>query len=202
MSATLTTSEVARLCGVSQRTAIDWIERGELPAYKLPGQGDLCVLAADLRQFMRKHAMPEPEERQDRSRRILIAEDEPGMAHAIRRVLTRAGFETAIGSDGFLAGSLLHTFRPALLTLDLRMPGIDGHGVLRFLRATPPPFPLKVLVISAEPAGRLGAARALGADAVLSKPFDNEVLLDAVRALLDKNPARGEGGGAAAAPGP
>jgi CheY-like chemotaxis protein len=201
MSAPFTTSEVARLCGVSQHTAIHWVERGELAAYKSPEQGIQRVLAADLRHFMHKHAMPEPAEWQDRSRRILIAEDEPGMAHAIRRVLTRAGFETAIGSDGFLAGSLLHTFRPALMTLDLRMPGIDGHGVLRFLRDTPPPFPLKVLVISAEPAGCLEAARALGADGVLSKPFDNEALLEAVHALLGKNPARGEGGGAAAAQG-
>jgi len=202
MNAPLTTRDVARLCGVSQRTAIRWIERGELAAYKLPGRGDHRVLAADLRQFMRKHAMPEPAEWQESSRRILIVEDEPGMARAIRRVLTRAGFETAIANGGFLAGVLLHTLRPALMTLDLRMPGIDGHGILRFLRETPPPSPLKVLVISAEPAERLEAARAAGADGVLAKPFDNEALLDAVHALLGTTAVRGEGGGAAAAQAP
>lgn len=176
----LTTSEVARLCGVSQRTVIRWVERAELHAYKLPGRGDHRVTAAELRRFMRKHGMPDSTEPQDAAPRVLIVEDDGVMARAIQRVLKRAGFETASASNGFVAGSMLHSFRPALMTLDIRMPGMDGLEVLRALRKTPPPSALKVLVVSGSDREELAAALRAGADGVLVKPFSNEELLDAV----------------------
>jgi excisionase family DNA binding protein len=180
----LTTSEVAKLCGVSQRTVIRWVEREELPAYKLPGRGDRRVTAAQLRQFMRKHGMPLPGGNSDAPPRVLIVEDDLAMARAINRVLKRAGFETAFAGNGFLAGSLLHTFRPALMTLDIRMPWMDGLEVLRLLRKSPPPSPLKVLVVSGDERSRLDEALRAGADAALGKPFSNEEVLDAVHALI------------------
>lgn len=193
MSDVMTTSEAARLCGVSFRTVIRWIERGELQAYKLPGRGDHRVPVAELRRFMRVHAIPEPAGLQrELPRRVLIAEDEPAMANAIGRVLKRAGFETAHAADGFQAGLALHAFRPGVLTLDLRMPGVDGFAVLRSLRESPLPFTCKVLVVSADPAGRLKEALAQGADAVLGKPFTNDELLAAVRRLYGEE--QGEGG--------
>lgn len=94
------------------------------------------------------------------------------------------GLETAIAGDGFFAGSLLHTFKPHLMTLDLRMPGIDGFGVLRFLRETQLPTPLKVLVVSGDSEEHFKQALALGAHGALCKPFDNEELLAGARELL------------------
>ena len=181
---TLTTSEVARLCGVSQRTVIRWVEREELRAYKLPGRGDRRVTAGELRRFMRKHGMPEPGGDADAPPRVLIVDDDLGVARAINRVLKRAGFETAFAGNGFLAGSLLHSFRPALMTLDIRMPWMDGLEVLRLLRKSPPPSPLKVLVVSGDERSRLDEALRAGADAALAKPFSNDELLDAVHTLL------------------
>lgn len=183
----LTTSQVARLCGVSQRTVIRWVERDELRAYKLPGRGDHRVPAAELWRFMRKHGMPEPGGgKADDPPRVLIVEDDVKMARAISRVLKRAGFETALASNGFLAGSMLHTFRPALMTLDIRMPGINGLEVLRLLHKTPPPAPLSVLVVSGDDQSRLDEARRAGADNVLAKPFTNDELLHAVHALIGR----------------
>lgn len=181
---TLTTTEAARMCGVSFRTVIRWVERGELQAYRLPGRGDYRVPASELRRFMRTHGVPEPDEMPGLPKRILVVDDEPAMARAIKRVLTREGFETAIASDGFLAGSMLYTFKPQLMTLDIRMPGIDGFGVLRFLREHPPPFPLRVLVVSGDSEDRLRQALDQGAQGVLAKPFANEELLDAVARIL------------------
>lgn len=196
MTETLTTREAAQRCGVSFRTVIRWAERGELRAYRLPGRGDYRVPVEELRRFMREHGIPEPEEMPGRPKRILVVDDEPVMALAIKRVFARAGFETAIAHDGFLAGSLLHTFKPHLMTLDIRMPGIDGFGVLRFLRETPLPTPLKVLVVSGESDERLKQALALGAHGALCKPFDNQELLAAARELLGetKAPARDRAG--------
>lgn len=180
----LTSSEAARLCGVSFRTVIRWIERGQLQAYKLPGRGDHRVPVAELRRFMRANAMPEPAELQrEMPRRILIAEDEPNMVQAMSRALKHAGFETASAGDGFQTGLLLHAYKPGLLTLDIRMPGVDGYAVLRILRENPLPFPCKVLVVSGETSARLQETLALGADGVLAKPFTDEELLAAVRRL-------------------
>jgi excisionase family DNA binding protein len=192
MSETLTTREAARRCGVSFRTIIRWAERGELQAYRLPGRGDYRVPVEELRRFMREHGIPEPEEMPGRPKRVLVVDDEPAMARAITRVFARAGFETMIASDGFFAGSLLHTFKPHLMTLDIRMPGVDGFGVLRFLREAQLATPLKVLVVSGDSEEQLKRALALGAHGALRKPFDNEDLLAAAHELLGegKAPAR------------
>jgi excisionase family DNA binding protein len=181
---TLTSTEAARICGVSFRTVIRWIERGELEGYRLPGRGDYRVTAVDLRRFMRAHGMPEPIDAPGVPKRILVVDDEPAMASAIKRVVARVGFETIVASDGFLAGSMLHTFKPHLMTLDIRMPVIDGFGVLRVLRDHPPPFSPKVLVVSGDSEARLQQAIALGAHGVLAKPFANEQLLEAVARIL------------------
>ena len=194
MNETLTSSEAARICGVSFRTVIRWIERNELQGYRLPGRGDYRVLATELRRFMSLHGIPEPEDMPGQPRRILVVDDEAAMASAIKRTLRRDGFEVATASDGFLAGSMLHIFKPHLMTLDIHMPGIDGFGVLRFLREQPPPFPLKVLVVSGESEPRLRQALELGAHGALAKPFENEDLRQAVARILGEAPRGGRTG--------
>jgi len=179
----LTTGEAARICGVNFRTVLRWIERGLLEAYKLPGRGDRRVLRSELDRFMADHGIPDRSAPSAPARRVLIADDEPAMAHAIERVLLRAGFETAVAANGFEAGAMLPTFLPGVMTLDLRMPGIDGLDVLRFLRRTELAAPVRVLVVSADTEARLREALALGAHGVVRKPFVNEELLAAVEQM-------------------
>jgi excisionase family DNA binding protein len=180
----LTTSKVAQQCGVSQRTVIRWIERGELDAYKLPGRGDHRILASELDRFLEAYGMPPLQPLQEQPCRVLIIEDEPVTAHMIEHALTGAGYETLVARDGFVAGAKLHTFKPSIITLDLLMPGIDGLEVLRLLRQAPPPFPLKVLIVSGDASERLTAALGLGAQGVVRKPFSKAELLDAVERLF------------------
>lgn len=177
----LTTGQAAKLCGVNFRTVSRWIDRGLLPAYQLPGtRGDRRVRVEDLRRFMREHDMPDPWAAPATARRALVVDDEPAMARAIERVLRQAGYETALAAGGFEAGAMLFNFQPHVMTLDLRMPGMDGIEVLQFLQRTTLPVPLKVVVVSADSEARLQQARELGAHAVLSKPFDNDALLAAL----------------------
>jgi two-component system response regulator VicR len=184
----LTTGQAARLCGVHFRTVLRWIDRGLLHAYQLPGaRGDHRVPVHELRRFMAENGIPDPWRQPAMTRRVLIADDEPNMAHAIERVLRKAGFETRVASSGFEAGAMLYTFKPGLMTLDLRMPGQDGIDVLQFLQRTPLPDPLKILVVSADTDARLQEARHLGADAILRKPFSKEDLLAAVERLASKD---------------
>lgn len=179
----LTTGEIAKYCGVNFRTVIRWIERGRLNAYKLPGRGDNRVLIPDFLTFLREHKMPIPEELQDNPRRVLIVDDDLAMAKTMRRTLNRNGFETLVASNGFQAGAWLGTFAPAIMTLDLKMPGLSGYEVLRLIRGMPETGSLKILVVSALSRDELDKALEAGADDVLAKPFRNEVLVDMVSRL-------------------
>lgn len=179
----LTTGEAARICGVNFRTVLRWIDRGLLPAYKLPGRGDRRVLSAELYRFMQENGIPDRSAASSLPRRILITDDDPAMAHAIERVLRRADFETAIASNGFEAGAMLPTFKPGVLTLDLRMPGIDGLDVLRFLQRAELAAPLKTLVVSADTEKRLQEALTLGAHGILRKPFTNDELIGTIEQM-------------------
>lgn len=183
----LSSREAGQRCGVSFRTVFRWIERRDLPAYRLPGRGDYRIAHADLREFTRRHGLPDPPAASvspPRSKRILIVDDGPTMARAIQCVLRPAGYETLVATDGFQAGSMLHSFAPALMTLDLQMPGLNGFGVLRFLRDSKPRRDMRVLVVSGESEQRLREACELGADKALAKSFINEQLLVTVQALL------------------
>ena len=71
-----TTGEVAYFCGVSFRTVIQWIKRGHLNAYQLPGRGDNRIGVGDLLNFMEEYGMPIPEEFQNHdtaSRSVKVA---------------------------------------------------------------------------------------------------------------------------------
>ncbi len=182
--AALTSREAGQYCGVSFRTVIRWVERGELRAYRLPGRGDYRVSLDELQAFMQRHGLPEPPAQEPPSQRVLIVDDDPPMAAAIQRVLKRAGYDTLTAVDGFQAGSLVHTFAPALMTLDLRMPGLDGFGVLQFLRDARLFPSLKILVISGDTQERLSDALAKGAHEAIAKPFSNEQLRATVQRLL------------------
>jgi excisionase family DNA binding protein len=177
---TFTTGEIAKYCNVNFSTVLRWIERGQLKAYQLPGRGDNRINLNDFRDFLRQYNMPVPEGLQDRSRRVLIVEDDSLVAESIQGILQEAGFETLIASDGFKAGSLLETFYPRVMTLDIRMPGLSGFEVLSFVKSRPALSLLKILVVSVASEEELNKALETGADDVLKKPFQNDILLEKV----------------------
>ncbi len=179
----LTTGDIAEMCGVNFRTVIRWIQRGHLRAFQLPGRGDNRVTARDFLDFLRENNMPIPEELEPSEPRVLIVEDDKRMAQSMKRVLARRGFQTMIALEGFLAGALAMTFRPVVMTLDLKMPGLGGLEVLTGIRGNPELAGIKILVVSAMPQDQLDAALAAGADDVLEKPFANADLAAKVARL-------------------
>ncbi|MEZ6060791.1 MAG: response regulator [Planctomycetaceae bacterium] len=183
----LTSGEVAKLCNVNFRTVLRWIERGALPAYKLPGRGDNRIRTQDFLDFLASHQMPVPEQFRPNSKRILVVDDEAHMARSIRRVLKNEGYDVKTAEDGFRAGTLLGTFAPALVTLDLQMPGLSGFDVMSFIRQTPGLEQVRIVVISGLDSRRLERALEDGADAVLPKPFDNAELIEIVNHLVDSH---------------
>ncbi len=190
---TLTTGQIAAYCRVNYRTVLRWIKADRLPAHQLPGRGDHRVEASDFVAFLRRHRMPVPIEFLKRSNQVLIVDDDPQMASSIRRVLKRAGFQTQVAPNGFQAGAMLGSFEPRLVVLDLKMPGIGGLDVLRFIREQASYHDVKVLIVSGQSDAELVAAVEAGADDALAKPFASDALVEKVRRLTD-GPLLGKAG--------
>lgn len=183
MKRTLTTGDIAKYCGVNFQTVIRWVERGLLKSYRLPGRGDNRITAEDFVAFLKQSKMPVPEGFRQYGRRVLIVDDEPSLAKSIQRVLCQDGFETQIASNGFSAGSMLESFNPAVVTLDLKMPGMGGLDVVRFIRNQERFSHLKILIVSALSQQKIDEAINAGADDFLGKPFENSVLLEKIKQI-------------------
>ena len=116
--------------------------------------------------------------------RILVAEDQPGVRHGLVRVLESAGYEVSEACDGSEAVARLRESLPDLLLVDLRMPGLDGLGVLEAVRAEG--WDLPVVVLSANDDSEVAkSAMRLGARDYLLKPFDIQRVQESVRWHLE-----------------
>ena len=115
--------------------------------------------------------------------RILIAEDEPRIVSFLEKGLQANGFATTAADTGALAAAMARDSDFDLLILDLGLPGVDGHHVLREIRQRGERMPVIILT------ARSGVADAVtgldgGADDYVTKPFRFEELLARVRARL------------------
>ena len=119
----------------------------------------------------------------DRSARILIVDDEPNVRLVFRTALETAGYTVSEAADGHEALASLRSDEADLVLLDLRMPGLDGMGVLRRLRDAGDDVP--VVIITAH--GSLPdvvATRKLGAADFLPKPVTPASLREVVAGVL------------------
>lgn len=110
---------------------------------------------------------------------ILVVDDDPAIREIMALALGDEGYAVATAADGAKALRLVERGHPSVVLLNLSMPTLDGRGFLRGLVARG--IILPVIIISAERDARRTAA-ALGAAAVLSKPFD----LDEMLATVDR----------------
>jgi len=185
----LTVNEVAAYCGVNFIAVRQWIRSGALPATQIPGRPDHQIELEDFIAFLRDRKKPVPKELLVTGQRVLIVEDDEPMVRLIEEHLRKAGFETVAARDGFIAGAMLESARPTLMTLDILMPGLDGLGVLRFIRERDHLKDTRILVVSALPQPKLDEALQAGADDTLRKPFEPEVLVGKLYALAGIPPA-------------
>ena len=180
----LTTGEIAKYVGVNFQTVLRWIQKGHLKAHKLPGRGDHRVTIPDFLKFLGEFDLPIPEEFQENSRYVLVVEDEPLITKIIRLTLENEGYHVVSASNGFEAGALLSTYSPAVITLDLKMPGLNGLEVLKFIRGNEKFNDVKVLIVSAHLEEVEDVYFNQGANGILKKPFQNEELIAKVNELI------------------
>src|SRR5690348_1154920 len=113
--------------------------------------------------------------------RVLVVEDDPKIAGLVRLYLERAGFDVAVAGDGLGALRLMREVDPALIVLDLMLPGADGNTVARIAREE---TGVPIVILSA-----LGTTRdrviglESGADDYVAKPFDPSELVARVRSV-------------------
>jgi two-component system response regulator MprA len=121
---------------------------------------------------------------------VLVVDDDARVAASLRRSLEYAGYRVTVAPDGPSALAAVRRDRPAVVVLDVMLPGIDGYGVCRALRADPGTADPMVLMLTARDgtADRVTGLDA-GADDYLVKPFEYDELLARVRALLRRRPA-------------
>lgn len=117
--------------------------------------------------------------------RLLVAEDEKDMNRLITRALEKEGYGVDSCFDGEEAMDYLESAEYDGVILDIMMPKMDGHQVLKKLRARGNDLPVLFLTARDSIADRV-AGLDLGADDYLIKPFDFDELLARVRAMMRK----------------
>ncbi len=123
---------------------------------------------------------------------ILVVDDEPDIVALVAYHLARAGYRVSTASSGTEALALARSDRPALIVLDLMLPGISGYDVLEHLRADERTRHMAVLMLTArrDEQDRIRGLT-LGADDYLTKPFSPHELVLRVGAILRRTGATG-----------
>lgn len=116
------------------------------------------------------------------ARRILIVEDDVRLASLLTRFLSEHGFDADTIGNGTLVEAEVRRAEPALVLLDLLLPGLDGIEVCQQLRRFSA-VPIIVLSARTEEIDRLLALE-MGADDFVSKPYSPRELLARIKALL------------------
>ena len=119
---------------------------------------------------------------------ILVIEDEIDIADLVALHLRRDGFTPLLAHDGISGLALAKSSAPALILLDLMLPGMDGVRVFRELRRDPRTLrtPVIMLTARAQTEDRV-AGLELGADDYLTKPFSPKELLLRIKSVLKRN---------------
>ena len=117
------------------------------------------------------------------SMRILVVDDDPGIADSLERALRREGYVVAKAADGELALAAVAAEPPDAMILDVAMPKLDGLSVCKRLRADGNGVPILVLTARHSLGDRVAGLDA-GADDYLVKPFALEELLARLRSIM------------------
>lgn len=118
--------------------------------------------------------------------RVLVVDDEPMIVELLAVSLRYQGFEVATAADGAEGLDKARAFRPQALIVDVMMPGMDGFGLLRRLRADGIDAPVLFLTARDEVEDKI-TGLTLGADDYVTKPFSLEEVVARLRVILRRS---------------
>jgi len=119
------------------------------------------------------------------SHKIVIADDEPNILVSLEYLMKREGHTVVLARDGVEALEAIRREKPALVLLDVMMPGRSGYEVCQAVRADDTLSGVKILMLTAK--GRdtdIAMGLGVGADGYVTKPFSTKDLAARVREML------------------
>ena len=173
----MTPNEVAELLRVSPVTIRQWAQKNWIKAATTAG-GHRRFLRKDVEEFARQRGM---ELSSDGPPRVLVVDDNRSFARYLADLLASQSLEIETAHDGFDAGRKVLQFDPAIVLLDLKMPGMDGFSICRQLKDDETTQNIRIIAMTGyyTPENESNIIKA-GAEACLAKPFDKAVLFDAM----------------------
>jgi two-component system cell cycle response regulator DivK len=130
---------------------------------------------------------------------ILVIQDNTLNLELVRDVLLTAGMKVVEARTAQAGLKAALELTPAVILLDIRLPGMDGFAVLGHLKANPATASIPVVALTAQAmVGDREQALAAGFSEYIPKPIDTRTLADRIRALLDPGRPRRSAGGKAA----
>mgnify|MGYP001614465323 CR=1 FL=1 len=172
------TSEVATYCHVTADTIRKWAEAGKITVFKTPG-GHRRIRREDLLRFLRENGIPIHRDLDEQSTKVLIVDDEKAVISVIRRFIERLDhpFQIEAAMDGYDAGHQVALFRPDVVFLDIRLPGVDGYEVCRRIKQSSDGVRTKVIAMTGYYEDNVAKRIVeLGAEMCLQKPFSPDDL--------------------------
>ncbi len=116
---------------------------------------------------------------------VLVADDTESNRELLQNLLELVGFNVIGVEDGAAAVAQCRAYRPSLVLMDLRMPGLNGLDSIRAIRSAPGGQDTRILIVSADVVNISEEEwRGAGADGFVSKPFRNEQMLLQIGELL------------------
>jgi len=119
-----------------------------------------------------------------RSRKILIVDDEENFLSLIKIALEERGFEVATSTNAIDAGIIMSSTLPAVILMDIKMPGINGFQACEAIKKNPVTKDLPIIVVSAlSDESDIKKARHIGVADYFVKPVNIEKLISKIREL-------------------
>ena len=116
---------------------------------------------------------------------VLIVEDDRNIADLLRLYMEKEGYTVVIAPDGIRCVDQFRTFPPSLVLLDVMLPGLDGWGVCRAIRAESQ-TPIIMLTAKSETEDKVNGLKQ-GADDYITKPFEMKEVLARIEAVLRRS---------------
>jgi CheY-like chemotaxis protein len=118
---------------------------------------------------------------------VLIADDEPSMRLLVHATIQSNAYEVVEAANGDEAWTFIKQLKPALVLLDIQMPGRSGLEILRLIKSDPSLNSTRVILLTAKALKEdVAAGMAAGADLYLTKPFSPLELLTRVDESLTR----------------
>lgn len=116
---------------------------------------------------------------------VLIVEDDRNIADLLRLYLEKEGYTVVIAPDGMRGVEQFRTVHPSLVLLDVMLPGLDGWGVCRAIRAESQ-TPIIMLTAKSETEDKVNGLKQ-GADDYITKPFEMKEVLARIEVVLRRS---------------